>query len=222
MDIVIGPSLLSALLHANLDVFQTFSVYCIDLPPSPTYALDTFFVTGSRDRTIKMWRLGTSLSSRSSPNGGGECIGTFGRSPWGVGSRSTSTSTSNVFGLGTNGSDDEVPKGHAGSVLCLKFIWDEGVYEEEEEFREYGASMKTRGDKRKGKAREREVLIRKGIMFSGSSDRTICVWDVWVRIVVEDEGIRTCTAHAQVRKVLRGHTGGVLDLRVGGEWIVSW
>ncbi|KAI0267433.1 WD40-repeat-containing domain protein [Gloeopeniophorella convolvens] len=54
---------------------------------------------------------------------------------------------------------------------------------------------------------------RRGFMVSGSSDRRACVWDVWV-----GEHGEVC---AEVRAVLRGHQGGVLDLRVDEQWIVS-
>ncbi|KAG7095720.1 hypothetical protein E1B28_006433 [Marasmius oreades] len=51
-----------------------------------------------------------------------------------------------------------------------------------------------------------------GVMYSGSSDRTIFVWDVWLN--------RQGTS-AKVRTILRGHGGGVLDLAVDSQWVVS-
>jgi F-box and WD-40 domain protein 1/11 len=54
-------------------------------------------------------------------------------------------------------------------------------------------------------------------MVSGSSDCSICVWEIWV-----DELEGKSEVKARVRKVLRGHSGGVLDLRICEKWIVSW
>ncbi|KAJ3916798.1 nuclear distribution protein nudF [Lentinula edodes] len=156
------------------------SVYCIELPSSTTFAADKFFVTGSRDRTIKMW------SSKTA-----KCIGTFGRGR---------TPTSPV--IHDSGSQEvEVTEGHAGSVLCLKFIWKEENDESND-----NDSIRV------------EEVVRRGIMFSGSSDCTICVWDVCLTWnIVEDE----YKVDAYVSTVLRGHSGGVLDLRVDNDWIVS-
>ncbi|KAF9233898.1 WD40-repeat-containing domain protein, partial [Melanogaster broomeanus] len=93
-------------------------------------------ISGSRDRTIKVWCIKT-----------GRCIATF--------------------------------EGHLGSVLCLKFErdWDLG-----------------------------SDGICHGFMVSGSSDCTVCVWDL---------------VSAEIRKVLRGHSAGVLDLRMDERWIVT-
>ncbi|KDN39775.1 hypothetical protein RSAG8_08567, partial [Rhizoctonia solani AG-8 WAC10335] len=52
------------------------------------------------------------------------------------------------------------------------------------------------------------VELDKGFMCSGSSDRTIRVWE------------RTGGSWG-VKAVLRGHAGGVLDLRMDDKWIVS-
>ncbi|KAG8920722.1 hypothetical protein FRC03_011088 [Tulasnella sp. 419] len=49
-----------------------------------------------------------------------------------------------------------------------------------------------------------------GFMISGSSDKTICVW----QLTPKGDG-------AVVNKVLHGHEGGVLDLRMDKKWIVS-
>lgn len=108
-------------------------------------------------------------------------------------------------------------EGHTGSVLCLKFErdWDLG-----------------------------SDGVCRGFMVSGSSDCTVCVWDL-VSTPVERSSIptaggsrpgksrdshATATAgsfgprkiSAEIRKVLRGHSGGVLDLRMDEKWIVSW
>ena len=80
--------------------------------------------------------------------------------------------------------------GHRGSVLCLKFDKDWDV------------------------VKNRNEQPRKGFMVSGSSDRTVCVWDMWAGPKGE--------VTAEVRAVLRGHMGGVLDLRIDEQWIVSW
>lgn len=85
-------------------------------------------------------------------------------------------------------------------------------------------------------ARDRRKRTRKrGFMVSGSSDCSVCVWDLDLGPVVEhdadmdgypdqmhidDDGERQVTA--EVRAVLRGHSGGVLDLRIDKQWIVSW
>jgi F-box and WD-40 domain protein 1/11 len=120
------------------------SVYCLEFD-------STRIITGSRDRSIKVWSLLT-----------GKLLATF--------------------------------RGHAGSVLCLKFDkdWDVG----------------TAGGE------EGEDEVRPGFMVSGSSDCSICVWDL--RVGKNEE------VGANVRAVLRGHTGGVLDLRIDDQRIVSW
>ncbi|PBK66345.1 WD40 repeat-like protein [Armillaria solidipes] len=131
------------------------SVYCLEL--CRTASGQQHIITGSRDRTIKMWSLKT-----------GRCLGTFG---------------------GNTGDVD----GHRGSVLCLKFFWENDG--------------------------------RNGVLYSGSSDCTVCVWDVWIvkpgrsrHFDDSDEGIEV---QARIKTVLRGHNGGVLDLRVDANWIVS-
>ncbi|KAI0317812.1 WD40-repeat-containing domain protein [Amylostereum chailletii] len=126
------------------------SVYCLEFDSAR-------IVTGSRDRTVRVWRISD-----------GKCIGTF--------------------------------RGHTGSVLCLKFEneWD---VQASDEVGEEGLLVE---GNRRGK---------KGFMVSGSSDRTVCVWDMWV---TEDGQVE-----AEVRAVLKGHQGGVLDLRIDQQWIVS-
>lgn len=79
-------------------------------------------------------------------------------------------------------------------------------------------------------------------MVSGSSDCTVCVWDLHLGGLAEsndDEisfiegagGPSTQAAkhhegerevQAEVRAVLKGHLAGVLDLRIDRHWIVSW
>jgi F-box and WD-40 domain protein 1/11 len=123
-----------------------------------------YILTGSRDRSIKVWELQS-----------GRCVGTF------------------VGGEG----------GHKGSVLCLKF-------EKEWWRRDRGMG--------KGKGRRKR---KKGFLVSGSSDCSVCVWDLWEEDVGSGapEGVEV---KAEVRRVLRGHSGGVLDLRICERWIVSW
>ncbi|KII91739.1 hypothetical protein PLICRDRAFT_51871 [Plicaturopsis crispa FD-325 SS-3] len=111
------------------------SVYCLEFDA-------TRIVTGSRDRTIKVWSL---LN--------GKLLGTF--------------------------------FGHAGSVLCLKFDKDWDL----------------------------EDRSKPGFMVSGSSDCSVCVWELRTQ--------RNGDVRADVSAVLRGHSGGVLDLRIDERWIVS-
>ncbi|KAF9011845.1 WD40-repeat-containing domain protein [Cyathus striatus] len=84
---------------------------------------------------------------------------------------------------------------HMGSVLCLKFEhdWDRD-----------GTSA--------------DGVRKKGFMVSGSSDCRICVWD----LELGDEMIQgERSVKGTVRAVLNGHSGGVLDLRIDENWIVS-
>lgn len=112
---------------------------------------------------------------------------------------------------------------HTGSVLCLKFEkdWDREWASDDEE-----------GPLAKGEPR----LARTGFMVSGSSDCTVCVWDLHLgplmesddvsissdcdRLAERDEGERQILA--EVRATLRGHSLGVLDIRIDKRWIVSW
>ncbi|KZP15850.1 WD40 repeat-like protein [Athelia psychrophila] len=116
------------------------SVYCLEFD-------STRIITGSRDRTIKVWSLQT-----------GKLLSTF--------------------------------KGHGGSVLCLKFDQDWDV-------------------RREGDDDEQKP----GFMVSGSSDCSICVWDLTVGSGGE--------VQAEVRAILKGHSGGVLDLRMDDQRIIS-
>lgn len=163
-----GESLNNRLQH---DMTILNSVYCLDFDSSR-------IISGSRDRTIKVWCIKT-----------GKCVASF--------------------------------KGHTGSVLCLKFErdWDLG-----------------------------SDGVCRGFMVSGSSDCTVRVWDLVSTPVGSGErssvpsigssrpgksrnsyAIATTgnfgpprKITAELRKVLRGHSGGVLDLRMDENWIVSW
>jgi F-box and WD-40 domain protein 1/11 len=55
---------------------------------------------------------------------------------------------------------------------------------------------------------------REGLMVSGSSDCSILVWRMWAAARGE--------VRAEVSCVLKGHTGGVLDLQMDEQSIVSW
>ncbi|KAG8887725.1 hypothetical protein FRB98_009109 [Tulasnella sp. 332] len=130
------------------------SVYCLEIDSRLN-----MLVTGSRDRTIKIWELST-----------GALLSTL---------------------------EDH----HAGSVLCLKLDFTDAA------------------------ARGPGI----GFMVSGSSDRTVRVWDVdlseWVRNGANSLSIRPSArgtmVKCKVRKILEGHTGGVLDLKIDERWIVS-
>ncbi|KAI0356897.1 WD40 repeat-like protein [Trametes cingulata] len=129
------------------------SVYCLELDSSR-------IITGSRDRTIKVWSLKT-----------GRCLATF--------------------------------TGHRGSVLCLKFDQDWDIADDTSE--DYDTQPRD------------AMAPRKGFLVSGSSDCTICIWDLYARPRVGEEPEIT----AEAKAVLRGHSGGVLDLRIDANWIVS-
>ena len=129
-------------------------MYCLEFDSSR-------IITGSRDRTIKVWSLKT-----------GRCLAAF--------------------------------SGHRGSVLCLKF---------EHDFDLDDANTVTEGE---------AAGWSKGMMVSGSSDGSVCVWNLYSYPVEGEDGEQECATVAEVRGVLRGHTGGVLDLRIDGQWIISW
>lgn len=119
-------------------------------------------ITGSRDKTIKVWSIKT-----------GKCLATF--------------------------------RLHRGSVLCLKFDkdWDCGEAED---------------------AEIDESGRWKGFMVSGSSDCSVCVWDLYSRPANGRQGDAggDGKVSAEVKAILKGHSGGVLDLRIDSKWIVSW
>ncbi|KAF9530590.1 hypothetical protein CPB83DRAFT_850587 [Crepidotus variabilis] len=188
------------------------SVYCLELDSRR-------IITGSRDKSIKVWSLRT-----------GRLLATF-------------------------------RGAHSGSILSLQFQkdWDRGWDEQDEE--EEGNTVTTDvsgangGIPTGGGTVERRINTppgkRTGFMVSGSSDCSICVWDLHLgpllepdedtppggplalssasdvgyssnsvrRTVERDEGERTVTA--EVRAILKGHGGGVLDLRIDQKWIVS-
>ncbi|CCM04480.1 uncharacterized protein FIBRA_06660 [Fibroporia radiculosa] len=135
------------------------SVYCLEFDSSR-------IITGSRDRTIKVWSLKT-----------GECLASF--------------------------------KGHRGSVLCLKFDQDWDLNDED-------------GD---GEHQYNEETGERpwkwGFMVSGSSDCSICVWALGAREREGAEAGEDKEVTAEITTILRGHSGGVLDLRIDSRWIVS-
>ncbi|KAF8062330.1 WD40 repeat-like protein [Lyophyllum atratum] len=153
---------------------HTDSVYCLEFDGRR-------IITGSRDRTIKVWSLRD-----------GRLLGSF--------------------GAGVGGAEDGEVGGHTGSVLCLKFSADWDVGEEDNENEEEGDE--DRRGRGKGRGRKR------GFMVSGSSDCSVCVWDLWtgarMPLPAEEREVK-----GEVRTVLRGHVGGVLDLRIDENWIVS-
>ncbi|KAH7915925.1 WD40-repeat-containing domain protein [Hygrophoropsis aurantiaca] len=134
------------------------SVYCLDFDSSR-------IITGSRDRTIKVWCVKT-----------GKCLATF--------------------------------EGHAGSVLCLKFErdWDIAIPNGEHSDHKIAPTEATRSSE------------ARGFMVSGSSDCSVCVWDL---ISSRNDKDGAVEIRAEVRKVLRGHAAGVLDLRMDDRWVVS-
>ncbi|KAF7343477.1 WD-REPEATS-REGION domain-containing protein [Mycena venus] len=135
------------------------SVYCLEFSR-------THIITGSRDRTIKVWGLKS-----------GKLLGTFaGR--------------------------------HRGSVLCLKFELEEVESKEKTGGNSSGRNRKSNAGK--------DGRLLKGLLVTGSSDCTVCVWDLWTERAGEDAPV-----HGEVRAVLKGHGGGVLDLRIDKKWIVS-
>ena len=138
--------------YLQLTLPSFYSVYCLEFDSSK-------IITGSRDRTIKVWSLKT-----------GQCLATF--------------------------------AGHNGSVLCLKFDkeWDLDEANTDTVYPSW----------------------KKGTMVTGSSDCLVCVWDLYACSTMDEEGNVTQVVTANVRGVLRGHTGGVLDLRIDSKWIISW
>ncbi|KAH9474789.1 F-box/WD repeat-containing protein pof11 [Psilocybe cubensis] len=170
---------------------HTDSVYCLEFDSRR-------IITGSRDRTIKVWSLRT-----------GALLGSF----------------SGV---------------HRGSVLCLKFEkdWDRDwcdSYESEEEGNGDFTGSQRNPIHREGVYVKESKRQRTGFMVSGSSDCSVCVWDLHLGAIMEsnddDTSLRNGNSHfkdesereviATVRDVLTGHLGGVLDLRIDKQWIVS-
>lgn len=173
-------------IHINHPVILLyFSVYCLEFDSQR-------IVTGSRDRTIKVWSLRT-----------GRLLGTF----WGA---------------------------HQGSVLCLKFEhdWDQnrdGVTEMGpdsaiEQISASGDLLSSEKPLRERFPTTTRTTKRRGFMVSGSSDCSICVWDIWTGRPIMEDGMETSDkeVNAEVRDILKGHVGGVLDLKIDKKWIVSW
>jgi F-box and WD-40 domain protein 1/11 len=125
-------------------------------------------------------------------------------------------------------------------VLCLKFEgdWDRDWIGDDCDSNGDGSLHWEDDGESAGRfghlARGRRKRRRKGFMVSGSSDCSVCVWDLDLGPVVEynadmdaysdqmhvdDDGERQVTA--EVRAILKGHSGGVLDLRIDEHWIVS-
>ncbi|KAL1748235.1 WD40-repeat-containing domain protein [Schizophyllum fasciatum] len=147
---------------------HTDSVYTAE------FSLDWgLLVSGSRDRTIRIW----DMHARS---GRESCLAL----------------------LRNSGGDEG--SGHTGSVLCLKF----------EVIPDWAGATPDR---------------QRFFMVSGSSDCTICVWDFTVEGFAagrDRRRRRLRVSQSRLLRTLRGHSGGVLDLRLydsadGRKWIVS-
>lgn len=91
-------------------------------------------------------------------------------------------------------------------MLCLKFDKDWDLEE---------------GDDGSWCEDDAQRIWRRGFMVSGSSDCSICVWALYARPGAGD-GSGDGEVAAEMAAVLRGHSGGVLDLRIDSRWIVSW
>ncbi|KDQ32944.1 hypothetical protein PLEOSDRAFT_21125, partial [Pleurotus ostreatus PC15] len=123
-------------------------------------------VTGSRDRTIKVWCVKT-----------GKLLGTI--------------------------------SGHSGSVLCLKFDLGAEVCGNQDD-----TGVRSTVEYKDG--------WQRGFMVSGSSDCSVCVWDlIYVRSTPGTPIDDNAQVKAEVKATLKGHTGGVLDIRINKDWIVS-
>lgn len=91
--------------------------------------------------------------------------------------------------------------GHRGSVLCLKFELDFDL------------------DDAHAMSERDPDGWHKGLMVSGSSDCSVGVWDLYCHPAGDNEEIAIT---AEMRGILYGHSGGVLDLRIEKNWIISW
>jgi len=117
---------------------------------------------------------------------------------------------------------------HSGSVLCLKFEkdWDlDPVDALSGQMQKDGMSaILSTGVEME--ANPNGVSTRTGFMVTGSSDCTICVWSLDTEefdgISFEGEDDLDRRVVADPVAILKGHTGGVLDLRIDSQWIVSW
>ncbi|KAG2035540.1 hypothetical protein BDR03DRAFT_993310 [Suillus americanus] len=106
---------------------------------------------------------------------------------------------------------------HLGSVLCLKFEKDFDAKRSCSR-RSFTRQPGINGEDKEGganeDANEGEEEESHGMMVSGSSDCTVRVWDLHTKH-------RGSRIRADVRAILRDHSGGVLDLRMDENWIVS-
>lgn len=182
-------------------------------------------ITGSRDRSIKVWELSPppprsfTTSSSSTPGTG----------------TSTPVPTPNDQCLGTLTRENR-GEGHEGSVLCLKFEFPESAAGEWDgtttipsdddlvtnPMVEYRDARPPPSVLEKLKEREAGWKVKKGFLVSGSSDCSVFVWDLYLLEQFGVGGKRGREVKAKVRAVLKGHCGGVLDLRISGGLIVSW
>lgn len=89
--------------------------------------------------------------------------------------------------------------GHNGSVLCLKFD---------------KVQFPSLGD-------DDDDVLGNGFLISGSSDCNVFVWDLR-RLKKAPKDEKTHGPKQLVKRVLKGHTNGVLDLKTDKNWIVSW
>jgi F-box and WD-40 domain protein 1/11 len=144
---------------------------------------------------------------------------------------------------------------HRGSVLCLKFEgdWDQDWTGERlgEDDRQ-GITNEASEERVGAMRRKPSGTVKRGFMVTGSSDCSVCVWDLYSGRVIS--GGNTAPVEAapsasasprsgvaedgnwhkpggsilerevigEVRAILKGHKGGVLDLRIDKRWIVSW
>jgi len=130
------------------------------------------------------------------------------------------------FGCGNAGHGDAATSGmevqeHTGSILCLKF----------------SADWNQHGDVENGEAGNKTEVMKdgakrkRGFMVSRSSNCMVCMWNLYVGSGQESDhhlGDENGyiddkrEVHTEVHAVLYGHTGGILDLRIDDNWIVSW
>ncbi|KDQ09581.1 hypothetical protein BOTBODRAFT_36984 [Botryobasidium botryosum FD-172 SS1] len=107
--------------------------------------------------------------------------------------------------------------GHTDSVYCLEFDSEKIITGSRDRTIKIW-SLRTKKLLQTLHGHEGSVLClkfdRSGFMVSGSSDRQVFVWDISNIFKGAGEGGRR-------RGVLRGHAGGVLDLRIDDKWIVS-
>lgn len=168
-------------------------------------------ITGSRDRTIKVWSLKT-----------GKLLGTF----WGV--HRGSVLCLKFEGDWEDRDEDSNPEPVYGSRLSSDESSSSPLpHERNVHIERYPPNDELEPGMQRGK---------RGFMITGSSDCNICVWDVYTMSPSStgSSGSRLITGEPQmgakhddevradVRAILKGHSGGVLDLRIDQRWIVSW